>query len=223
MSFLDELKRQAQARLEQQSDDAQLRAQRIAITEQACEETLRYLRTLADQLEVLRPTSHAVFQLDRKHRFERLPMSDFYVDARRRPLDGEPVFDHLLLHWQLKTGQVLKLVKDFPNEIEQLEARLRQAAVDVEPETVRNHDTGKLIEVRYTVQADFRASVRVIPRHEQQRLEFVLNNLDGLECITGWLPAEALSTERLDELARWLVGQPHRFLDGLRELRRTDA
>ena len=32
-----------------------------------------------------------------------------------------------------------------------------------------------------------------------------------------------LQIQRLDELARWLLGEPHRFLEGAQSLRRVEA
>ncbi|MED5621194.1 hypothetical protein [Ideonella sp. BN130291] len=114
-----------------------------------------------------------------------------------------------------------QLVKDFPPDIERLEARLHQAAVPMEREVVRNPDNGKLIEVRYRVEADFRASVRLTPQHERAMVVFAVQNVDGLEGLSFELAAHQLDAARLDELARWLAGQPHRLLDGVQNLRRT--
>ena len=223
MGFLDDLKRQADALREQQDQDGTSLQRNTAAAEAACKTALRYLSTLSAQLETLRPTSPARFRLDRKHCFEGLKLTDFYVDARRRlQPDGEQ-FDHILMHWQLKTGQKLVLVKDFISEIEQLESRLRQSGADTHHETVRHPDTGKLIEMRYTVNADFRGSVRITPKHETGRLQFLLQNLDGFETISFELPATQLDDARLDELARWLAGHPHGFLKGAEQLRRVEA
>ena len=223
MGFLDDLKRQADALREQQDQDSASLQRNTAAVEAACKTALSYLNTLSTQLETLRPTSPARFRLDRKHCFEGLKLTDFYVDARRRLQSEGEQFDHLLMHWQLKTGQKLVLVKDFIAEIQSLESRLRQSGADVHHETVRHPDSGKLIEMRYTVAADFRGSVRITPRHETGRLQFLLQNLDGFETLSFELPAEALDPARLDELARWLVGQPHGFLQGAQQLRRVEV
>jgi hypothetical protein len=220
VGFLDDLKRQAEAVRERQDHDGARLQQRAAATQHACRTALAYFNLLADQLEVLRPVSPARFVLDRKHVFQHLPMSDFFADGRLMRLGDLEVHEQLLLHWQLKTGRSLHLVKDFPNEIEQLQARLHQGAVPMEVEAVRHPDTGKLIEMRHAVTADFRGSVRCLPVHGEARLQFVLSNLDALETVTCWLPAEAVDEARLDELARWIVGQPHRFLEGVQDLRR---
>ncbi|MED5621195.1 hypothetical protein [Ideonella sp. BN130291] len=105
MGFLDDLKRQADALRDQQSNDSAALQRSIAITEQACGAALVYIKALADQLEVLRPVSPARYVLDRQHSFTDLRMSDFYADARKKEVGGEPGFDYILLHWQLKSGQ----------------------------------------------------------------------------------------------------------------------
>jgi hypothetical protein len=223
VGFLDDLKRQAESLREQQDQDSASLQRNTEAVEAACKTALRYLNTLSAQLDTLQPASPARFRLDRKHSFEQLKLTDFYVDARRRlQPDGEQ-FDHVLMHWQLKTGQKLVLVKDFIAEIEQLESRLRQSGADTHHETVRHPDTGKLIEMRYTVSADFRGSVRITPRHAAGRLQFLLQNLDGFETITFELPAGEVNDARLDELARWLAGHPHGFLKGAEQLRRVEA
>lgn len=223
MGFLDDLKRQADALREQQTVDGAGLRQRVALTEAACQAALRYFSTLAEQLNVLQPPSPAHYQLDRRHGFQGLPMSDFYADARRKILDRDEVYDHVVLHWQLKTGKTLHLVKDFLPDIEQLEARIRQAAMPVKTEAVRNPDNGKLVEMRYALQADLRAGIRIAPRHEDAMLRVQAQNLERLETLNFELPAQALDEALLDQLAKWITGRPHAFLAGAQGLRRSEG
>ena len=51
----------------------------------------------------------------------------------------------------------------------------------------------------------------------------MLRNLDGLETVECELPAHLVNQARLDDLARWWVGEPNGFLDGALELRRSEA
>jgi hypothetical protein len=220
VGFLDDLRRQADTLRDRQDGDAAQLRRRITATEQAARTAMAYFNGLADQLQVLHLPSPTRYELDRKHVFERLPMSDFFADGRRTVMEDIEVHESLVIHWQCKSGQLLQLVKDFPNEIERLDARLAQAACEVSKDVQRHPDTGKLVEVRYQVAADFRASVRCLPQPAEARLDFVLTNLEALETVTGWLPAEGVDETCLDELARLVVGQPSRFLAGLRDLRR---
>jgi hypothetical protein len=225
LSFLDQLKRQADALRSRRSAEEEALWQRLRAVEDACRLAHRYCSTLAEQLQVIQPRSAAEYRLDRQHVFRALPMSDFYADARMSTEPGRELYDHVVLHWQCKTGQSLQLVKDFPNDIEQLEARLRQGSVMFDADPIRNPDDGKLIEVRYALVADFRAGVRFNPRHEQAEIEVVLHNLDRLESLSFTLAADALDEARLDALARWITGDPAgetAFLDGAQGLRRSE-
>lgn len=76
---------------------------------------------------------------------------------------------------------------------------------------------------RYTFVADFHGSVRITPLHDTARLRFQLQNLDGFEAISRELSAIDIGSARMDELARWIAGQPHAFLKDAQNLRRTDG
>ncbi len=223
MSFLDDLQRQAAALKAQQTTDHAALARNSALTEVACKTVLNYFMTLAAQLNVLHPTSPRSFVLDRKHQFDQLPLSDFRVDSRRKALRNDEVFDHVVLHWQLKTGQSLQVLKDFLPDIQKIEPRLRQSGATVDAEAVRDPANGRLQGMRYSFVADFFGHVRVTPLHDSARLQFQLVNLDGFETLALELPAIEVGSKRLDELARWLAGHPHGFLNDALALRRTEA
>ena len=88
---------------------------------------------------------------------------------------------------------------------------------------IRDPDNGKFIEKRFDFIADFQTSVRVIPDHDAGQIAFHVANLDGFETVRVVFPAFEVGTARLDELARWITGEPNEFLrDGL-HLRRVTA
>ncbi|WP_124538913.1 hypothetical protein [Piscinibacter terrae] len=223
MSFLDDLKRQAEALKAQKDGDAASIARNLALTESACKTVFTYFTTLAPQLEVLRPPSHARYTLDRQNVLERLPLTEFRVDSRRKKLGNEDVFDFLVMHWQLKTGREFQLTKDFLPDMEKLEAKLHQSGMKFENEAVRHAENGKLQCRRYTFVADFVGLVRVTAQHESAKLHFQVQNVDGFETVTLELPALEVSGARLDELAKWLTGHPHAFFKDALNVRRVEA
>ena len=77
--------------------------------------------------------------------------------------------------------------------------------------------------MRYTLPVDFTLAVRVTPDHDIGWLNFQLANLDGFETVTVDFRATEVGSARLDELARWLVGERHQFLAGGQNLRRVEA
>ena len=86
MGFLDDLKRQADALQAQQQTDASALERNTQLADAACKSAFTYLDTLVRQLLVLKPVSKVRYELDRKTRFEGLPMTQLKVDARRRML-----------------------------------------------------------------------------------------------------------------------------------------
>ena len=223
VSFLDDLKRQAEALKARNDGDAASLARNTALTEAACKTVFTYFTTLSPQLEVLRPPSHARFTLDRQNVLERLPLTDFRVDSRRKKLGNDDVFDFLVMHWQIKSGREFQLMKDFIPDIEKLEAKLHQSGMKFENEAVRHAENGKLQGRRYTFVADFVGLVRVTAQHEAAKLHFQVQNVDGFETVTLELPALEVSGARLDELAKWITGHPHAFFKDALNVRRVEA
>lgn len=222
MGFLDDLKKQAQDLQSRDQVDTAALARNAALVEAAAHTTSRYLAELVRQLAVIKPNSAARFEIDRKAVYAHPPLQEFRADARKKRLRDEEVHDHVVFACIARGGQTVTLAKDFLNEIERLEARLRQSGVPCRSEAVRNHDNGKLQEMRYEFVADIVVSVQVEPMHDQGCLKFEVRNFDGLSSVNCLFPAIEVGQARLDELAKWLLGQPHRFLDGAQDVRRHE-
>jgi hypothetical protein len=223
VGYLEELKRQADAALAQQSQDVGALQRNALLTDSACQSAARYLATLARQLNVLRPMCRAVWRFDNKHAFSQLRFSDFRSDSRMKKLRDAEVFDHVVLNFAAKTGSRVTIDKDFPPEIEKLEGRLRQCGTYYESEVIRDGDNGKFLAKRFAFTADFQSSVRLVPDHDSGRIAFHVANLDGFETVSVVFPAFEVGTARLDELARWINGEPHAFLRDGQHLRRIAA
>lgn len=223
VGFLDELKRQADAAKAQQTTGFDALDRNAMLADSACKSALRYFTTLTQQLNVLQPPSKVSYRLDKQHAFAGLRLSDFCADSRMKKLRGSEVFDYVSLRCQLKSGQALCIAKDFPPEVEKLEARLRQSGAAFESEAIRNPGNGRWQATRFEFTADFNLGARVTPNHDAGWVQFQLLNLDGLDTVTVDFPAIEIGTARLDELARWLVGEPHDFLKDGHNVRRVEA
>lgn len=224
MGFLDDLKRQADALKTQSSFDAAAVARNTALVEAACKTTLHYFMELAPQLNVLQLKPRIRFSLDSRTPLDNLARGDFMVDSRLQRLRDQDVFEHIVIHGQQKSGQVMSMNKDFPPEIERLESRLRQAGITPDVETRRDPDNGRLQHVSFRFTADVILMVKVFPEHDLGRVRFQVVNLDALETVTAEFPAHAVTTGLLDELARWLTGEMnHGFLKAAENVKRVEA
>lgn len=223
MGYLEELKRQADDVLAQKRQDIGALQRNALLTDAACSSTARYLATLARQLEVLQPVAKTVWRFDQRTTFSQLRFSDFRTDSRMKKLRDAEVYDHVVMNFAAKTGTRVMLAKDFPPEIEKLEARLRQCGAHYDSEVIRDPETGKFVEKRFELIADFQSSIRVLPDHDAGHVTFHVANVDGFETVSVVFPAFEVGTARLDELARWITGEPHAFLRDGRHIRRVPA
>lgn len=223
VGFLDDLKRQAEAMKAGQSTDFAAAERNGLLTEAACKTVFTYFDTLIRQLDVLKPVSKTRYALDRRTVFDQLPMVELKIDARRRKLRGNDVYEYIALHGRLRNGQKLAFTKDFLPDIEKIDAKLRQGGAPVHAQAVRNPDNNKLLEMRYEVLVDFAFGVTVTPDHDNASVPFKVMNFDGFETVTLDLPAQEVGSARLDELAKWMLGEPHQFFAGARNLRRVEA
>jgi hypothetical protein len=223
MGFLDDLKRQADALKSQQTLDHATLARNAALTEAACKTTAQYWMELMPQLNVLQPRPRIRFSLDSRTPLEDLVRGDFRVDARRKMHRDQEVTEYVVIHGVQKTGRKLVMSKDFPPEIERLEARLRQAGITPGTEVKRDPANGRLLETRFSFVADLTLVVRLLPDHDAGRVKFQMNNLDGFETLTAEFPAHLVTSTLLDELARWLTGEPNQFLKQAENVKRVEV
>ena len=224
MSYLDDLKRQAAALQATQTVDHEALARNTALVEAAAKEVSRYLMELGKQLDVLRPVSKVVYAFDKKTRLEGQPMVDFRFDVRRKRLREQDLTDHISFACMIRGRECVTLRKDFVPDSKRLEARIWQSGSTSQTETIRDPATGHFVEMRYVFVPEVRMTLRIVPDHDAGKLRFVFNNLDELETVEcEFAPHEVAQSRRLDELARWWLGEPNRFLDGAAQLRRIEA
>ena len=137
MGFLDDLKRQADAAKAAETTDIGALERNAALADAACNTALKYLNSLVQQLNVLKPVSKVTYWLDKRHAIDKLKLVDFKADARRKRLRGNEVFDHVVFRYVLKSNQRLSLTKNFINDIELLESRLRRSGAPMRNEADR--------------------------------------------------------------------------------------
>jgi hypothetical protein len=215
MSFLNQLKNQAQALQQQRSAEDRTLGEICAITEQKCELILYYLQDLARQLSVIEPQGPA-FTLDGKIPWPAVKLVEFRVDARRKKLRDSEVFDYLAMGWRVlpQPGEPVtgSVSVNFPTDMRRVEDRLAQGLVKHDRAEIRLPDSNLLHEVRYDYEVHTRGSVSVTPEHDRGQVSFRLLNTAGFEVVNTTWPVARINHDLLDELAKRIVGQPSLFI-----------
>ena len=226
MGFLDELRAQAEAvQSRRREDEADFERHALA-TDEACKRAFHYWLDLARQLDVLRPPVPARYAFDARHVLdgpaEGLRFEDFQVDARRGRLHNLELYQQVVISCWVRGRRRLVIDKAFPDDIERTEARLAQAGVVVAGDAQRDAETGHFRGMRYEFEADVRVSVRLVPDPARARVRFVCSNLEGLASVHVEFDAAEVDVDLLDELARWWLGHPNRFLASGRVVERIE-
>lgn len=215
MSFLNQLKAQAQTVQQQQQGQQQDQAHRVESVERAALTTWRYLNELAAQLNVLKPDGPRL-SLDGKTPWPAMQSSEFRVDVRRKLLHRNEVIDFISMGWRLlpKMGVVVQgaVSANFMPEMERIEAQLHAANVSFERVEKRIPPRNALQSVRYDYQTEARASLRIVADHDAGELVFRMVGLTAFDVVTKRIEASRVQAPLLDELAKLLVGNASSFL-----------
>lgn len=215
MSYLQQLKRQAQAlQSEQGAQDQGLEAHTQA-TEQACRLVWNYFNELVRQLNVIEPAATHL-GLDKRSPWPGMRQTGFRFDARKKLLRDKEVFDYLAVGWQLlpRAGEVQKgrVSVNFPPDLERVQKRLAAGHVVHERLEQRHPESNALLAIVFEYEMAARASVMVTADHDAGQLQFRLACVGSMDVVQHTLPANQVDTTALDELARLIVGEPSRFL-----------
>jgi hypothetical protein len=224
VGFLDELKEKARARStaeEAAGVDAETLARNRRLANGACRLAHDYWKELCEHLNQIGAPSQARYVLAGREPLQGLVCGNFRVLPQLRLLPGgEPLYESVLLAWHASADGVLRIEKESPKEIERVRAALMQAGIQSSEAPLRNAATGRVQGTVFQFKSSIAASVRVTPLADSGKVRLTFINLDQLERVEGEYPAAGLRARLLDEIGRWIVGQPHRVLEYAGNLKR---
>jgi hypothetical protein len=215
VSFLNQLKTQAKALQGQQERVSADLEQNTSQTETACKLALHYLGDLAGQLNVISPAAPR-FTLDGKTPWPAMKFTEFRVDSRKKMLRNREVFDWIGIGWRVvpQVGQPVggTVRVNFPPDLQRVESRLAMGPVKHERKELRHPEKNVLQALQFDYVTETRGNVLVTPDHDTATIAFRLMNASGFGIINTSWPAAQLKQDVLDELAKLIVSQPHRFV-----------
>jgi hypothetical protein len=216
VGFLDELKDQTRAlrAVESVAPDAEALARNRRLANGACRLAHDYWKELCEHLNLIRSPSAARYVLAGREPLEGLVCANFRVLPQLKLLPGgEPLYESVLLGWQATGDALQRIEKEHPHDIDRLRAALMQAGIQPSEGPVRNAASGRLQGTAFQFKPVVLASVRVTPLLDSGKVRLSFINIDQLERVDGEYPAAGLRARLLDEIGRWIVGQPHRVLE----------
>lgn len=223
MGFLDELKEQTRAlqTAEAVGPDAETLARNRRLSNGACRLAHDYWKELCEQLNLIRSPCAARYVVAGREPLEGLVCSNFRVLPQLKLLPGgEPLYESVLLAWHATGETPQRIEKEHPHDIDRLRAALMQAGIQPSEAPTRHAVTGRLQGTAFAFKPVVAASVRVTPLPDVGKVRLSFINVDQLERVDGEYPAAGLRARLLDEIGRWIVGQPHRVLEYAANIKR---
>ena len=211
--FLAELEREVSSRPRQDEPDREALARNARLANLACRAVTDYWTQLAEHLNALQPVSGGRYVFDGRTVLERLPTHGYRVLPKMRTLHtGEEHFEAVILCWRVGTCERLRLVKEFPAQIDKLKSRLAYGSISANESQAREPVSGRHRGMQFEFVTEFNASACVTPLHDSGMVRLTLLNLDAFKRVEAELPAFAMRPHELDELARWICGRPQGLL-----------
>lgn len=211
--FLAELEQEVRSRPTQAEPDRDAIERNRRLANVACRAVTDYWTQLIEHLNVLNPVSAGRYVFDGRTVLERLPCHGFRVLPKLRIAhSGDEHFEAVTLCWRVGTTDRLKLIKEFPAEIDKLKSRLSFGGITACESQFRDSTSGRHRGMQFEFVTELNASVCVTPLHDTGMVRLSFLNLDAFERIDAELPAFAMRPSELDELARWISGRPNSLL-----------
>jgi hypothetical protein len=215
MSFLNQLKSQAQSLAVEQTKSSTDVETNTKQTELACKTVWHYVSELCKTLNVIAPAAPE-FALDKNAVWPPMKLQAFRSDSRKKMLRDQEVVDSISLAWEIVpmvgnpgTGVV---EVDFVPALERVEKNLHSGGVQFERKDVVQPDKKPRRVIRFEYVTQARGYVTITPDHDNAQIAFRLANTMGFGVKNVTWPVDRMQTDFLDELAKLIVAQPSRFV-----------
>lgn len=220
MGLLDDLKRQADM---VRTHDSRVRANlqdNVRVVDEAMHRSFLYLLELFKQLAILKPSNPTAYAITGVGELRDLNYVDAFVDPRKRKFAERDVYDYMEFYLKWSAPRNLVVMRDMPQTIAKVRDMLWATNIkftEVETKSAYN----SVLKVEFTIPVAVTVNFTLRADHEGRRLLFFGKNALRLGTDDFAVPADDLTEEVLEELAKMLIGQKSDFERFRAKLQRT--
>jgi hypothetical protein len=210
MGLLDDLKRQADMVRTHDSLQRSNLQENVRVVDEAMHRAFLYLLELFKQLEVLKPANPTIYSIQGVGDLRELKYAGAFVDPRKKKFAERDVYDYMdfYVKWAAPTSMVVE--RDMPQTIKKVKDTLW--AVNIKFTEVETKSAyGSISKVKFTIPAALTVNFTLQADIEGRRLLFYGKNALRLGIDDFAVPADELSDDVLEELAKMLIGQRSNF------------
>lgn len=208
MGVLDELKRHAESKKQQQPAREQGEAQTLQSVHEALGVVSRYFNELANSLNVVKPEIARDFVVQGNACLQRLLQGEHLVRERRKTVDARDYFEQVTLRFQAVGQQPLALETYADHATDRLQNYLTAYGLRYETQTFRN-GRGVTLKTTVAVLPDVPAAITATADWAAGTVRLTLRNVEAIgDAEYCYDPAE-VDRQLLDELAKLVLSEPN--------------
>jgi hypothetical protein len=211
MGLLDDLKRQADMVRTHDSLQRSNLQENVRVVDEAMHRSFLYLLELFKQLEVLKPANPTAYHIEGVGTLKDLKYGGAFVDPRKKKFADRDVYDYMDFYVKWAAPNSLAVERDMPPTIKKVKDMLWLFNIKfTELETKSAY--GTVTKVKFTIPAAVTVNFTLKADIEGRRLLFYGKNALQLGIDDFSVPADELSDQVLEELAKMLIGQRNNFI-----------
>lgn len=217
MAFLDELKKQAELKRQQEQTETQSKlvtvSQNFMAVQTKYKEIQRYLQELVNQLNVLNLDIKRSYFIDGFGLIDDFRPQNYALSIDSIRIGQKDFINTLVLRFKCVTDKVIRFERDTPQKIDNQKEYLWQNNLKYQCTEFRN-ERGLVTRAVFTVASEIPVTARFSADFEKARITLQVRNLHGLTINEFVYEVNEINQEVLDEFAKFILDKPNR----LREL-----
>ena len=214
MAFLDDLKKEAQARKELELSKTQARTievtQSFLLVQSKLKATFLYLQELANHLNMVPLAPPRSYVIDGFGVIDDFRPEGYSVSTERFAIDEKEFISVINFRFRCKSEREIVIERDSPSLIEMQRDYLWQANLKFQCAEFKN-TKGFVERATFRVTNEIPVHVRFTADFENARIFLFIKNFNGLTQAEFTYDANEVDEALLDEFAKYLVAKPNRF------------
>lgn len=209
-NLLAQLKQQAMAKLQSGDQQSSLQKERLQQISNALEMSFKYLNDLTQQLNIIKPAYGRNYSFFGVVNFDELAWQEGRADFRLQSTASEDrLYDQVTLRYRLFSPKKLQVTRDNPAH-EKLNKLLFDNNIVFSTDEVRN-ERGYVEQATFSFPCEIKAGLQLSGDYVSGQLVLRTRHIERFGIMEYRFEPEAITQEALDELARFILGEPNRI------------
>ncbi len=216
MAFLDDLKKEAEAQRQHELQQTQSKlvavSQSFLLVQKKYKEIHHYLSELVNQLNVLNLDLKRSYYIEGFGMIDNFRPRDYALSIDSIRIGQKDFANTLILRFKSVTDKSIIIERNVPSQIDNLKDYLWQNNLKYQCTEYKN-DRGIVSRATFNVTSEIPITIRFSADFENAKIFLQMKNFGGLTVNEYIYDADEVSSELLDEMAKYLVDKPSIFRD----------